>query len=170
LFDDVRAQAKALGTIRVFSPSRVDFAVPGEYLALCRRDFDALLMQAAIDSGATCVVGDVVEVADNAEIVEVRLRACDQPLRARVVVLAAGAVVHLLRRLGTLTRPTPSALACRTYVRSDLDLDHVVISYDRLLAPGYAWIVPLGGSAVQCRLWCGAQPASPRGWWIEVIA
>ena len=52
--------------------------------------------------------------------------------------------MNLLKRAGTITRPNPSALALRQYFVSDLDLHRVVVSYDRPLVPGYAWIVPVG--------------------------
>jgi flavin-dependent dehydrogenase len=42
-------------------------------------------------------------------------------------------------------RQAPSAHALRCYVRSRHPLDRLVISYDRSILPGYAWIFPLPG-------------------------
>ena len=36
-------------------------------------------------------------------------------------------------------------MALRCYVRSTSRIDELVVSYDREIAPGYAWIFPLGG-------------------------
>jgi len=60
-------------------------------------------------------------------------------------VLATGANVDLSHRLGLTARPQPSAVALRYYVRSDYPLTETILSYDRPLMPGYAWIIPLGG-------------------------
>jgi len=67
-----------------------------------------------------------------------------QTFRARVAVLAVGARVALLTKLGMLKRVEPSAAAVRCYLTSEKFLDRLIISYDRSIVPGYAWIFPLG--------------------------
>jgi flavin-dependent dehydrogenase len=52
--------------------------------------------------------------------------------------------VNLLGRLGMVNRITPSAAAVRCYLTSDVEIDRLIVSYDRSIAPGYAWIFPLG--------------------------
>jgi flavin-dependent dehydrogenase len=66
------------------------------------------------------------------------------PLRARVGILATGAHVGLVERAGLLERQRASAVALRCYLRSTHRLDRLVISFDRAVLPGYAWIFPLG--------------------------
>ena len=64
-------------------------------------------------------------------------------VRARFAVLATGADTSLGRKAGLATAPTPSAVAVRCYVRSAFEIDRLMISYDRDIVPGYAWIFPL---------------------------
>jgi len=59
-------------------------------------------------------------------------------------VVATCSDAALPRRSGVLRDTTPSAIALRCYVRSAAALDRLIISYDRSILPGYAWIFPLG--------------------------
>ena len=59
-----------------------------------------------------------------------------------------------------LTRPEPSALALRCYISSDIDIDQLMISYDRSILPGYAWIFPLGSQ--EYNVGCGVFYQNPR--------
>jgi flavin-dependent dehydrogenase len=67
-----------------------------------------------------------------------------EPLRARVVVIATGASIHLADKLDLIDRRAPSAVAMRAYFESDYQLAENVLSYDRSLAPGYGWIFQVG--------------------------
>ncbi len=146
LLDRVRAIGQRVDRIRVFSPSRIDFAVPGQYLTVRRDRLDALLMQAAIEAGAEFVRSRVTGV-QSSSVSQPAVIATDRgtSIESRLCVVATGAVVAVPRRLGMIERAGPSALAVRCYVRSTHVLDEIVISYDRFLVPGYAWIIPLGG-------------------------
>ncbi len=144
LYEEIRTRSlkSELGT--VYSPSRICFDVPGEFLTLKRVHLDALIVRKAIESGAAFCQARVtgVEVQPNAAIL---LSLNDAPARlsSRIVFLATGANVEMPSRLGLVTQHRPSAIALRCYVRSSVSLDRLVVSYDRSITPGYAWIFPL---------------------------
>jgi flavin-dependent dehydrogenase len=78
---------------------------------------------------------------------------------ARAAVVATGANVELLGRHGLVSQAKASAMALRCYVTSDERIDELIISYDRAIAPGYAWIFPMGGG--EYNVGCGTTvPAS----------
>ena len=143
LFDRVQAVAKKMSVIRISSPSRIEFGVEGQYLSLSRSRLDTLLAQGAVEAGAIMAEGDVVEINNGDESPSVTVRDLPYPVKAEYVIVATGASVTLANRSGMISRTEPSAVALRCYVRSPIKLDEVVITYDRRLLPGYAWIMPL---------------------------
>lgn len=144
LYDRVAAEARAVDEALISSPGRIEWSIPGEYLLMRRDRFDMLLAEAAARRGATVARARVEEVwpEDEGSVV-VRLRERAEPVRARFAVLAAGADVSLMDRLGMVERLAPTAVALRTYVRSPARLDRLFISFDRQIVPGYAWAFPL---------------------------
>lgn len=144
LYEDIRTRSlkSELGT--VYSPSRICFDVPGEFLTLKRIHLDALIVEKAVDSGAAFCQARVtgVEVQPNSSLL-LSLEAAPVPLRSRIVFLATGANVEMPSKLGLVTQHRPSGVALRCYVRSPVSLDRLVVSYDRSMTPGYAWIFPL---------------------------
>jgi geranylgeranyl reductase family protein len=144
LYEDIRKHSlkSELGT--VYSPSRIFFDVPGEFLTLKRVYLDALIVRKAIESGASFCRAKVtgVEVQQNSSLL-LSLEASPTPLRSRIVFLATGANVEMPSKLGLVTQQSPTAIALRCYVRSSVPLDRLVVSYDRSITPGYAWIFPL---------------------------
>lgn len=154
LYEEVRMRSlkSELGT--VYSPSRICFDVPGEFLTLKRVHLDALIVNRAIASGASFCKTKVtsVEVEPNATI-SVSVDETGARLRSRIVFLATGANVGMPSKLGLVTEHRPTAVALRCYVRSSAALDRLVVSYDRSIAPGYAWIFPLGNG--EFNIGCG---------------
>jgi geranylgeranyl reductase family protein len=144
LYEDIRKHSlkSELGT--VYSPSRICFNVPGEFLTLKRVYLDALIVKKAIESGASFCQAKVngIEIQQNSSIL-LSLDASATALRSRIVFLATGANVEMPSKLGLVTQHNPSAIALRCYVRSLVPLDRLVVSYDRSITPGYAWIFPL---------------------------
>jgi geranylgeranyl reductase family protein len=144
LYEDIRTRSlkSELGT--VYSPSRICFDVPGEFLTLKRIHLDALIVEKAVESGAAFCQARVtgVEVQPNSSLL-LSLEAAPAPLRSRIVFLATGANVEMPSKLGLVTQHRPSGVALRCYVRSPVSLDRLVVSYDRSMTPGYAWIFPL---------------------------
>ena len=128
----------------VYSPSRVRFDVEGEYMTLKRYVLDDLIKQKAEENGAVFLQSKVTGVEPRAGHTAVTTSAVGEPIKARVVMLATGASVELAEQLGLVTESRASAVALRCYVRSAVEIDRLIISYDRAITPGYAWIFPLG--------------------------
>jgi len=142
LLGSIRADAVAIPKIRVFSPSRFSFVVPGDFLALRRFDYDQKLAQTAVDVGATLSHSYVTAIEHNSD--GVLVTADNRALRAKAVVIATGAAVELAQRAGLVVECRPYAVAMRFYVKSEYALTDAILSYDRPLLPGYAWIIPVG--------------------------
>ena len=147
VLERVERQAFAASEAVVFSPSRISLPLPGRYLTLRRYDLDAILVEAACEAGAIFCRAEVARIAEKKDHFTCLLRngkGGHGALRARVVLVGTGARVPLLRELGLVKRIRPSAVAVRCYVRSSARLDRLLLSYDRSVLPGYAWIFPLG--------------------------
>jgi geranylgeranyl reductase family protein len=143
LLENVRRAAREVSGASVFSPSRRRVDIDGAFLTLKRIDFDAILVDEAVRSGAVLRQAHVERVSPSqgaAVTVTCREQAT---ISARLALLATGADVLLPSRLGVVTRSEPTAIALRCYVRSPARVDRLIISYDRAIIPGYAWIFPL---------------------------
>src|SRR5262249_36222030 len=92
-----------------------------------------------------------------AGLVTCSLRGSRRVYRARVGVIATGASVDLLGKLGLVTQRRASGVALRCYVRSSLRLSRLVVVYDRPTLPGYSWIFPMRGQEfnVGCAMFYG---------------
>lgn len=141
----VREHARRVTATAIFSPSRHRLEVAGECLTLKREQLDAIIAGQACADGARLVTGNITSVAPDADGVHVSVEGRGTPLRARFAVIATGADLRLARRAGTGQDIVPSAVAVRCYVRSTTRIDEMVISYDREILPGYAWIFPMPG-------------------------
>ena len=139
----VRRRAHHTGITSVYSPSRIRVDLPGDFLTIKRLELDALLVLRALDHGAAIARGRVTDIQPSPDIARVFVEGTAKPIRASFVVLATGADLTLSSRLRSTTEGAPSAIALRCYVRSREPLDRLVISYDREILPGYAWIFPL---------------------------
>lgn len=143
LAGEVRRVAHSVDRVRIYSPSRVTFDLPGDFLTLRRRDLDTLLLRAALERGAVLAVGTVEGVAQDGTGVSVGT-AGGAVLRGRYAVVATGADTSLVRGAET---GAPSAVALRAYVHAPgAGIDALTVSFDRSIVPGYAWIFPLGGN------------------------
>lgn len=145
LYEQAAERGYLSNTLSVYSASGVRIDIPGVYLTLRRRMLDHILLQAATAAGVAFQVGRVSEIREDDNGVAAALAGSDSRLRARTALLATGADVSLAEQLGMASpRPRPSAVAMRCYVRSPVAVDQLIISFDRTIAPGYAWIFPLG--------------------------
>jgi geranylgeranyl reductase family protein len=155
-----RVEAKSarwtLGT--VFGPFRASMDVDTELLTIRRAVLDAELVAAATEAGATLVHGMAMEIDDAGDGGATVRLADGAEIRARLACIATGANVALLDRCGMLERASPSAVAIRTYVHSDVPLDRLVVSFDRRILPGYGWIFPMGDGAFN--VGCGVVTAT----------
>jgi flavin-dependent dehydrogenase len=108
---------------------------------------DELIARQAVGAGAVFACGrvdDISIVKDGS--VRFFFSGSTRGMESRVGVVATGANVGLLNKLGMVTRVRASSVASRCYVRSSRTIDRMLISFDRSLLPGYGWIFPLGNN------------------------
>ncbi|MBI3653207.1 MAG: geranylgeranyl reductase family protein [Acidobacteria bacterium] len=154
LYEAVKARGFETGIGTVYSPSRVTFDVRGQFITLKRILLDEMIMKKAVASGATFCkskVADIHILPDDS--LSLTCGEAEARLRARIVFVATGANVEIPTKLGLVKNPAPSAVALRCYVRSAVKLEKLIISYDRSITPGYAWIFPLGNG--EFNIGCG---------------
>jgi geranylgeranyl reductase family protein len=142
LLETVEREAFHAEALAVYSPGAVRVDVAGRFLTLRRRRLDQLLLDAALDAGARFHTATVAATRSTAECVELYLRGAPVVVRAQYVVLATGADTRL--RSQVTPDGAAGALALRCYAKAPVDLQELVISFDRAVLPGYAWIFPLG--------------------------
>ncbi|HWP47929.1 MAG TPA: geranylgeranyl reductase family protein [Candidatus Limnocylindrales bacterium] len=131
----------------VFSPSRIDLEVSGEFLTIKRQILDEILAREAVSRGATFCQGKVKSLSlDSQGMITASFSDSPQQIRTRIAVIAMGADVSLLRQLDMVSRPKASGIAIRSYLRSSFHLDRMIVSFDRAIIPGYAWIFPLANN------------------------
>jgi geranylgeranyl reductase family protein len=147
----IRAAARSLDSIEVYSPDRTSVRIQGEVACLPRSTFDDFLKQNAVGKGAKfmapytftgilkdgngAVVGVNTTAASGAEV----------RIRSTFVLLATGAHGSTLERAGVCTRKTPSGIAARAYFRNHAiaeSMSSLIISFDGHIRPGYGWIFP----------------------------
>ncbi len=143
VLDRVKQAAHSLDRMRIYSPGRFTFDIDAAYLTLPRKRLDALLAHHAYETGATVCTAAVANVIQERDHVLLNL-ANGETIRAKYSLLATGSQVDTAHHLNLVTDPHPNALAMRCYLESDYDIPHGILSYDRALRPGYAWIFPLG--------------------------
>ena len=143
--DEVQSRGQDVGCAVVFSPSRIAFQVSGHFITLKRRILDAILARRAVDAGASFFRAAVSECTTEANgSCTVSLRQLGIHVRAKAIIVATGADIRLVRDALVDDPLPPSAVAMRCYVKSSYAIDEMLISYDRSILPGYAWIFPLG--------------------------
>ncbi len=150
LHERVMAAARPVRVARCIAPSGQGVDVQGEMAVLPRRELDALLCAAAIESGARLHAPARFE----AVITDATGRVCgatlkqggaQHALKADWVVLATGAHVAPLLAAGVCTRRTPSGMALRAHVHHPgLSAQHpgLRFTWHRQLPGGYGWIFP----------------------------
>lgn len=161
LLDQVLAQGHAISEALLISPRRVEVRIPVRIVTLRRRILDSMLAARAVDAGVTFARGSVRSVfVREAAPPSVILEETGQSVSAKVIVLATGARVRLLRELDLLERSQPSGVAVRCYVRSPFKIDHALFSNEKALGPGYAWVLPMGQD--EYNVGCGISYRFPR--------
>lgn len=138
------------------SPSGHDFSAPfklsaggSESYIVPRLQFDQVLVQHAVDSGAEFVPGQAMEpLMERGRVtgIRARLNGKIQDIRAQLVIAADGATSVIARAL----RPDKQedmhkAVAIRAYLEDFEEFAHQIefYLYNGVL-PGYAWIFPTG--------------------------
>ena len=146
--EKVRASGHEISTSALFSPSRNEVEIPGDYLTIKRSLLDMIVARKAVDSGAVFAFGDVKQLSVEPDgLVSLKIRGLDKCIRARIGIVATGANIKLLRQQNWPAKKKFSGVGLRCYVRSALAVDRLVIafiSYDKSIVPGYGWIFPMG--------------------------
>lgn len=142
LLDRVRAESHEARRLLLYSPAGIEVPVATRALVIRREQLDAMLAEGAANAGAVIAQGQVLSIDGQ----RVAIRDAGE-LRARVILIATGADVRLLNALGMVERPLATGVAVRCYVRAEERIDDLVISFERHIPRGYAWIFPLADGA-----------------------
>lgn len=142
LLKAIVGRAAETSSLQVFSPSMIGMTLSMRALTIKRVELDAILAEAAVEAGAVIAQGQVQRV-EPGSVAQLVIRGVRRPLTAKIAIIATGADTRLLSPLGMVSRPEPSVIAVRRYIRSTAKLDHLVFSFGRTIAPGYAWLFPL---------------------------
>ena len=146
LLDEVLEKGHKLPCATVYSPSRYHFDVPGRYVTMRRKIFDNIVAQAAARAGAQFAEADIRDMTvDDQGRVKLEAFGTEVIVSGRIVAVATGAQMNFPVKTGMVVREEPSAVAVRRYVKAEYEMDRMILSYDRSLVPGYAWIIPVGG-------------------------
>ena len=157
LLEAVRRAAHAVPRVTLCSPGRIEVSLEGEFLTIRRESLDAIVAAGAVAAGAVFTRANIVGIDAGEGGVRVHVAGRETALRARLALVATGADVALPRALGMVIRRQPSGIALRGYVRSTHRIDDLLVSLDRSVLPGYAWIFPMGGG--EYNVGVGAFPA-----------
>ena len=127
-------------------------AAPGPpMLVVPRLLLDNALRERAVQSGARFEgrfhVADI-EQAPTGVIIRGERDGHREAIVARMAIVATGASVALLVRMGLLERAPRMMLAARAYVDGADGLDgRIQIRFDDVPLPGYGWVFPLAGAS-----------------------
>lgn len=149
LYSKVYREGCSLSDLRFFAPNDNSVLLKGEFITIRRIVFDNILCTAAIDAGARHVWNFSFDncIPNNAHY-KVQFRDGlneKHDITARYLILATGANPLPLKNIGLLQRSKPSGIGIRRYVTvSERPEKELIISYEKFLLPGYAWIFPLG--------------------------
>jgi geranylgeranyl reductase family protein len=149
--DEVLRSARRLDRFRLYAPNETYAEVCGACAVLPRRALDDAVRGAATSKGARFVPGLVAAgpIADAGTVQGARFttrEGGETRIRARLTILATGAAAKPLQQFGVATRTAASATAARMYFEVDAEtdraFDHLCVSFDRAICPGYGWIFP----------------------------
>jgi geranylgeranyl reductase family protein len=148
--------------VRTIAPSGSDVTVdlPATSQRGCiapRKQFDTILQQHAIDSGAVFEVGQVVApIVEQGRVqgVVVRVETTLHERRAPMVIAADGAHSVLAARLGVQQHfPAYRSIGVRGYVQTEVEQDGTAhMDFLPALLPGYAWVFPVSSRCVNVGL------------------
>ncbi|HEY64870.1 MAG TPA: NAD(P)/FAD-dependent oxidoreductase [Caldilineae bacterium] len=155
VLDQVTSQGHRVTGARLVSPSgyqlHVHFAdhldgLPPYGLVISRSRLDDLLLRHAIAQGARFLPDCKVTgpLSGDHRVMAGRRKGRPITFHARLIVLATGAQLSLLRSLGFMERVPPTVSAARAYWEDvEGPADAFEFYFDRRLRPGYAWLFPM---------------------------
>jgi geranylgeranyl reductase family protein len=167
LLGAVAAEAHAATRIRFRAPGGAeaetaitgDGAMPNRTLVLPRRRFDHLLQQQALAAGAEFRVGHVRALASGGGV-----QLDGETLPARLVVIATGAALSLIKRSPLAPKGPVHSLAARCYLgEMPPPGPDLRFFFDHLPLPGYAWLFPTGPRSANLGYWYSAANSDPKG-------
>lgn len=150
LYDRVASEANHSDVATIISPSGNTFDCPGRYLVLKRERFDAIMVQSAVEFGATFARGQITALGyDKDGLVRLGNRDGSISIRSHYCVLACGGRLNLAEQVGLkparlVVNARPHAFAMRRYLKSSYELPNLIIKFDRRIIPGFAWVWPMG--------------------------
>jgi geranylgeranyl reductase family protein len=154
LRERVLAEAVRVDELRLYAPSGQYAAIRGRLACVPREQFDQLLLEGAIEGGATFVPGmtAIAPVRDEDAITGARFTfgGREVEIRATITLLATGANATALDVFGLDAPMKPSGVAGRAYFEATPEVaqryPYFSIVYDREWCPGYGWIFPAPGN------------------------
>ncbi|NBC13665.1 MAG: geranylgeranyl reductase family protein [Gammaproteobacteria bacterium] len=165
VLEAVAAEAHAARRIRFRAPGgaeasaaiTADGHLPDRTLVLPRRRFDHLLQRHALAAGADFRVGHVRALLPTGGVL-----LGDTALPARLVIIATGAALSLIKHTPLAPGDTVHTVAARAYLRGmQPHGPDLRILLDRLPLPGYAWLFPTGPHSANVGCWyAGPEPIS----------
>ncbi len=175
LLEAVATEAHQATRIRFLAPGGAeaetaitgDGAMPNRTLILPRRRFDHLLQQRALAAGARFRVGHVRALCPDGGV-----ELGGERLSARLVVIATGAALSLIKRTPLAPRGPVHSIAARGYLPAmpppGPDLRFF---FDHLPLPGYAWLFPTGPRSANLGYWYnGKEQVSAATWLPRLLA
>jgi menaquinone-9 beta-reductase len=157
LADAVAGAAHAATRIRFRAPGGAEAStaiagnatLPDRTLVLPRLVFDALLWRHAVTAGAAFRVGHVRALLPAGGVV-----LDGEPLPARVVVIATGAALSLIRHTPLAPAGQVHSVAARCYLEGlPAPGPDLRFFFDQLPLPGYAWLFPTGPASANLGYW-----------------
>jgi geranylgeranyl reductase family protein len=143
--ENVRRDGHVMHRVNLFSPSHIEIELPGFFITIKRYLLDTLIAQRAVGAGAVFAHGKVDRIiVEPDQTVSLTAAGISQKLNARIAIVATGANLTTLKKIDGFAVPKPSAVALQCYVQSACGPDNLVISCNKGILPGYAWIFPLG--------------------------
>ena len=165
VLEPVAAEAHAARRIRFRAPGGAEASaaitaggrLPERTLVLPRRRFDHLLQRHALAAGADFRVGHARALMPTGGVL-----LGDTALPARLVIIATGAALSLIKHTPLAPRSAVHTVAARTYLRGlQPHGPDLRILLDRLPLPGYAWLFPTGADSANLGCWyAGTEPLS----------
>jgi geranylgeranyl reductase family protein len=165
VLEPVAAEAHAARRIRFRAPGgaeasaaiSADGGLPERTLVLPRRRLDHLLQRHALAAGADFRVGHARALLPTGGVL-----LGDAALPARLVIIATGAALSLIKHTPLAPRGGVHTVGARAYLRGmQPHGPDLRILLDRLPLPGYAWLFPTGADSANLGCWyAGTEPLS----------
>jgi menaquinone-9 beta-reductase len=138
VFDKVKESAKELTSAQFYPPRGNPINIPLSFLMITRAELDQILRDHAISKGVHIEYGmDVADIREDIQEVVIG------KYRASHAIIATGANISLVKKIGITTSPIATAAAIRGYQKIKSKQHQISVFFIEDIMPGYAWIFPL---------------------------